>query len=108
MPGSVKTSSTTTVPPSRMPTCSPATVTIGISAFLSACLRISTRPVSPLAAAVRMYSERSTSSMQARVVRAMLAALAVPRHSAGSSMMVRFRAGLVKKSTHTTGGIQRR
>ena len=69
---------------------------------------MTTRSVSPLAAAVRMYSERSTSSMQARVVRAMLAALAAPRHSAGSSMMVRFRRGSVKKSTHTTGGIQRR
>ena len=46
--------------------------------------------------------------MQARVVRAMLAALAVPRQSAGRSMMVRLRRGSVKKSTHTTGGIQRR
>ena len=91
-----------------MPTCSPATVTIGISAFRSACLSTTTRPASPLAAAVRMYSERITSSMQARVVRAMLAALAVPRQSAGSTMMVRFRRESVKKSTHTTGGIQRR
>ena len=55
-----------------------------------------------------MYSERSTSSMQARVVRAMLAALAVPRQRAGSTMMVRLRLRSVKKSTHTTGGIQRR
>ena len=66
------------------------------------------RSASPLAAAVRMYSERSTSSMHARVVRAMLAALAVPRQSAGRSMIVRLRRGSVKKSTHTTGGIQRR
>ena len=61
-----------------MPICSPATVTTGMSAFLSACLSTTARPASPLAAAVRTYSERSTSSMQARVVRAMLAALAVP------------------------------
>ena len=66
------------------------------------------RPARPLAAAVRMYSERRTSSMQARVVRAMLAALAVPRQRAGSTMIVRFRRGSANKSTQTTGGIQRR
>jgi hypothetical protein len=44
--------------------------------------------------------------MQARVVRAMLAALAVPRHRAGRTMIVRLRAGSAKKSTQTTGGIQ--
>ncbi len=108
MPGSVKTSSTTTVPPSRMPICRPATVITGISALRSACLRITSRPARPLAAAVRMYSEPSTSSMQERVVRAMLAALAVPRQRAGSTMMVRLRRQSVVKSTHTTGGIQRR
>ncbi len=79
-----------------------------MSAFLSACFKITARPASPLAEAVLTYSERSTSSMQARVVRAMLAALAVPRQSAGKSMIVRFRRGSVKKSTQTTGGIQRR
>ena len=46
--------------------------------------------------------------MQDRVVRATLAAAAVPRQSAGRSMMVRFRRGSVKRSTHMTGGIQRR
>ena len=46
--------------------------------------------------------------MHARVVRAMLAALAVPRQSAGSSMIVRLRRGSAQKSTHITGGIQRR
>ena len=81
---------------------------MGMSAFFSPCLSTTARPASPFAAAVRMYSERSTSSMQARVVRAMLAALAVPRHSAGRSMIVRFARGSVKRSTHTTGGIQRR
>src|SRR5689334_2863311 len=64
MPGRVKTSSTTTVPPSRMPICRPATVTTGISALRSACLSTTRCPASPLAAAVRMYSEPSTSSMQ--------------------------------------------
>ena len=108
MPGSVKTSSTTTVPPSRMPICSPTMVMIGISALRSACLRTTSRGRRPLAAAVRMYSDPSTSSMQARVVRAMLAALAVPRQNAGSSMIVRLRRGSVRKSTHMTGGIQRR
>ena len=38
---------------------------------------------------------RSTSSMQERVVRAMLAALAVPRQRAGRSMIVRLRRGSV-------------
>jgi hypothetical protein len=46
--------------------------------------------------------------MQDRVVRATLAAAAVPRQRAGKSMIVRFRRGSVKRSTHITGGIQRR
>src|SRR5437867_3086215 len=74
-PGSVKTSSTTTVPPSRMPIWRPATVTMGMSAFLSACFMTTAQPARPLAAAVRIYSERRTSSIEARVVRAMWEAL---------------------------------
>src|SRR5947207_23944 len=49
-PGSVKTSSTTTVPPSRMPIWRPATVTMGMSAFLSACFMTTAQPARPLAA----------------------------------------------------------
>ena len=46
--------------------------------------------------------------MQDRVVRATLAAAAVPRQSAGRTMMVRLRRGSVRRSTHITGGIQRK
>ena len=46
--------------------------------------------------------------MHERVVRATLAALAVPRQRAGSTMIVRLRRQSALKSTHTTGGIQRR
>ncbi len=70
-------------PASKRPTWSPTTVSTGSSALRSACRMITTRRDSPFASAVRMYSRDSTSSMEARVIRAMTARGIVASASAG-------------------------
>ena len=53
MPGQEKTVSIATAPPSRLPSVEPNTVMMGISAFFSACLRMTIFSLTPLARAVR-------------------------------------------------------
>src|SRR5439155_762595 len=65
-PGMAKSVSTTMAPPIRKPTWSPMTVTVGTSAFFSACLSTTGRSARPLARAVVAYSVRMTSSMLVR------------------------------------------
>src|SRR6266568_3372933 len=60
------------------------TVTVGISAFFSACLRTTGRSLRPLARAVVTYSVRMTSSMLARSSRVRIAARPTPSAIAGS------------------------
>ena len=54
MPGSWNRTSMTTLPPSACAIWTPRMVTVGITAFRRACLRITRRSASPLAHAVRM------------------------------------------------------
>ena len=84
MPGQEKIVSVRIAPASRRPTWSPMTVSTGSSAFRSACRKTTTRRDRPFASAVRMYSRESTSSMLARVIRAMTASGIVASASAGS------------------------
>ena len=82
-PGMAKSVSTTMAPPIRKPTWSPITVTVGISAFFSACLNTTGRSARPLARAVVTYSVRITSSMLARSSRVRRAARPTPSAMAG-------------------------
>ena len=54
IPGHVKTVSVTSAPLKTSGSCSPASVISGMSAFLSACLRMTTPAATPFARAVRM------------------------------------------------------
>ena len=61
----------------------PASVSTGISAFLKACLAITSASGNPLSRASLMYSEPSTSSMEERVRRMWAAAKYQPSVKAG-------------------------
>ena len=54
IPGHANTDSVMTAPPSRVPTCSPSTVSTGTAAFRSACRSTTARSARPLARPVRM------------------------------------------------------
>ena len=49
MPGHANTDSVITTPPSKVPICSPSTVSSGTAALRSACRRITARSARPLA-----------------------------------------------------------
>ena len=85
MPGQVKIASVMTAPPSSEPICSPITVSTGSSAFLSACRRTSNCSPRPLARATSTYSCVSTSSSDARVIRAISAAEIAPSVTDGNT-----------------------
>ena len=72
-PADLNTVSTTTAPPSKVPTFRPATVVTGMSALRSTWRSATARGVRPLAWAVRTKSWRFTSSIEARVRRAKMA-----------------------------------
>ena len=69
-PGQAIPDSTTTDPPSRPPTCTPATVTTGSSTFLSTCRSVIWRSLRPVARAVATQSRPGCSSMVSRIRRA--------------------------------------
>ena len=73
-----KTFSTTTVPAISSAKAMPMTVTTGIRAFGKAWTMTSRRRTRPLAVATCMKSAFSTSSIDERIMRAMIAAKGVP------------------------------
>src|SRR3954465_1557378 len=83
MPGQANTVSTTTATLIITTRLMPASVITGISAFLSACLPITSDSGSPFRRASLTYSEPSTSSMEERVSRMWAAAKYQPRAKAG-------------------------
>ena len=89
-PGQVNTASVTTAPSMMPPTWSPMIVTTGMRAFLRAWMKTTRRIDAPLALAVRMKSRLSTSIIEERVKRMLIAAPAVPKAIAGSTMCRRF------------------
>src|SRR5436190_139321 len=72
MPGTRKIDSTKNDPVPTAAKRGPNSVTTGISAFFSACLKMTGPSARPLARAVSVKSARMTSSMLARVKRAMI------------------------------------
>jgi hypothetical protein len=83
-------------------------VTTGISALRRAWWKVTRGSDTPLARAVRTYSRPSTSSIEERAIRVIMAAVAVPSVRTGSAMMARFSAGLRVNGTHESDGIQPR
>src|SRR5262245_4925891 len=83
MPGQANTVSTTTATLIIITRLMPASVSTGISAFLKACLAMTSDSGSPLRRASLMYSEPSTSSMEERVKRIWAAAKYQPSAKAG-------------------------
>src|SRR4030095_5417457 len=78
MPGDAKTVSTTTATLTMMTRLMPASVSTGISAFLNACLEMTSASGSPLSRASFTYSDPSTSSIDERVRRMCAAAKTQP------------------------------
>src|SRR5437588_12176892 len=72
MPGTRKIDSTKNEPVPTAANIGPSSVTIGMNAFFSACLKMTGSSPRPLARAVSVKSARMTSSMEARVKRAMM------------------------------------
>jgi hypothetical protein len=66
MPGRLNTVSVMMAPPMRAPRSMPAMVMTGMTAFLKPWPQITLRSLRPFARAVRMKSERLTSSIEAR------------------------------------------
>src|SRR5712692_7192554 len=85
MPGQAKTVSTTIATLIIRTRLIPASVSTGISAFLSACLAMTNASGSPLMRASFTYSEPRTSSMDERVSRMCAAAKYQPSANAGMS-----------------------
>ena len=79
--------------------CMPTSVTIGMSALRSACLKMAMRSLAPLARTVLMKSSRRTSSTEERVMRMTEPAMLVPRIREGSSIISRFLSGSSKRPT---------
>ena len=88
MPGQAKITSMITAAFSMTTRLMPASVSTGISAFLNACIAITTNAGRPFSRASLMYSLRSTSSMLDRVRRSSDAAKYQPSATAG---MIRLR-----------------
>ena len=83
MPGQANTVSTTTATLTMMTRLIPARVSTGISAFLKACLAMTSDCGRPLRRASLTYSEPSTSSIDERVSRIWAAAKYQPSAKAG-------------------------
>src|SRR6478609_7529579 len=86
MPGQANTVSTTTATLIINTRLMPASVTTGISAFLNACLPITSDCGRPFSRASLTYSEPSTSSIDDRVSRICAAAKYQPSAKAGIRM----------------------
>src|SRR5712664_2948102 len=84
-PGQANTVSTTTATLTMITRLIPASVSTGISAFLKACLEMTSASGSPLSRASLTYSEPSTSSIDERVSRMWAAAKYQPSAKAGIS-----------------------
>src|SRR5713226_7258974 len=82
-PGHAKTVSTTTATLTMTTRLMPTSVSTGMSAFLKACLAITSASGSPLRRASLTYSEPSTSSMDERVILMWAAAKYQPSANAG-------------------------
>src|SRR5713101_4580948 len=82
-PGHAKTVSTTTATLTMMTRLMPASVSTGMSAFLKACLAMTSASGSPLSRASFTYSDPSTSSMAERVNLMWAAAKYQPSANAG-------------------------
>ena len=96
-----------TAPPTRIGNCRPQRgwaaaarpispaerVTTGMRAFLMVCRIITTRSLSPLDQAVRIWSWRSTSSIMVRVIRMVSQEAVVPRIRQGMRNTTRFPSG---------------
>ena len=65
----------------------------------SACLKMATRSLAPLARTVLIKSCRSTSNTEERVMRITEPAMLVPRMSAGKNMISRLRNGSSNRLT---------
>src|SRR5262252_8323289 len=85
MPGQAKTVSTTTATLIISTRLIPASVNTGMSAFLKACLAMTSASGRPLSRASFTYSEPSTSSIEDRVSRMWAAAKYQPSAKAGMS-----------------------
>src|SRR5438132_8254997 len=83
MPGHAKITSMMTAALTITTMLTPASVKTGMSAFLNACMAMTTKSGSPLSRASLMYSLPSTSSMLERVSRSIDAAKYHPSASAG-------------------------
>ena len=83
IPGHAKTVSTTMAVLTMSTRLMPASVSTGMSAFLSACFTITRFSGSPFRRASFTYSEPSTSSMDERVIRMWAAAKNQPSAKAG-------------------------
>src|SRR6266704_7150526 len=83
MPGQAKMTSMMTAALTITTMLTPASVKTGISAFLNACMAMTTTPGSPFSRASLMYSLPSSSSMLERVSRSIDAAKYQPSATAG-------------------------
>src|SRR5260221_963726 len=86
-PGIENTSSISTVPPSRLTSSSPTTVTTGIAALRSACLSTTERRDRPRARSITTNSRDITSDIESRVCLATNATAPADRVRTGSAML---------------------